>query len=255
MRRASSVEEHTSGMPRISLIIPAFNEERSLPALMDSVDVARGRYEAGGEEVEVIVADNASTDATAARARGRGCRVVPVEKRCIAAARNGGARIAAGQIVAFVDADSLIHPDTFNALERTLTAGVIIGATGFRMSRMSVGIAASMAVVFAVLRLLGGDGGVVFCRRADWEAVGGFDEGRLWAEDVAFLRARKRLGRPRGQRFARARGARVITSARKFDRHGDWHYFGTLVRGLVWGLFDRAAFSRFARRYWYDERG
>ena len=212
------------------------------------------RYEAGWDEVEVIVADNASTDGTAAVARARGCRVVPVEKRCIAAARNGGARVAGGAIVAFVDADSLLHPDTFNALERRLTDGVIVGATGFRMSRMSVGIAASMAVTHAVIRLLGCDSGVIFCRRADWEAVGGFDEARLWAEDVAFLRALKRLGRTRGQRFARARGARVVTSARKFDRHGDWHYFGTLSRGLIWSVFDRAAFSRFAHRYWYDGR-
>ena len=70
--------------PRISLIIPAYNEEELLPRLLDSIDAARATY---GGTVEVIVADNASTDGTAELARRRGCRVVAVEKRAIAAAR------------------------------------------------------------------------------------------------------------------------------------------------------------------------
>ena len=54
---------------RFSLIIPAFNEEAYLPRLLDTVDVARARYEGGPGAIEVVVADNASTDATAAVAR------------------------------------------------------------------------------------------------------------------------------------------------------------------------------------------
>lgn len=77
-------------MPKISLVIPAFNEEEHLPRLLDSVDRARQVYHRGADEVEVVVADNASTDRTAKIARARGCRVVHLEKRVIAAARNGG---------------------------------------------------------------------------------------------------------------------------------------------------------------------
>ncbi len=50
---------------RISLVIPAWNEERYLPRLLDSVDAARARYRGGADRIEVIVADNASTDRTA----------------------------------------------------------------------------------------------------------------------------------------------------------------------------------------------
>jgi glycosyltransferase involved in cell wall biosynthesis len=243
-------------MPRISLVIPAFNEEHYLPLLLDSIHSARQRYEVGFDEVEIIVADNASTDGTARLARARGCRVVQVEKRAIAAARNAGARIATGQILAFVDADSQIHPDTFNAIERTLTSDrVVVGATSVRYSRMSAGIAFTTLVAITFFQLAGLDAGVVFCRRADWQAVGGYNEDRLWLEDAEFLIALKRLGRTRGQRFARTKGVRAITSARKYDRLGDWHVFTHLLPRVVASLlFSRFACRRSVRSYWYEDR-
>jgi glycosyltransferase involved in cell wall biosynthesis len=241
-------------MIRISLVVPAYNEERYLPTLLASVAAARRRYAHGAGAFEVIVADNASTDATAAIARAAGCRVVHVAARSIAAARNGGASAASGAIVAFVDADSRIHPDTFDAIERTLGPDVVVGVTGVRMSRRSPGIAASTFVIDNVSRLTGVGTGVVFCRRADWLAVGGYDETRLYGEDVRFLFALKRLGRARGQHLARARGVVTVSSARKFDRHGDWHVFTTTIKSAAWYVADRKALDRFVRRYWYEDR-
>ena len=242
-------------MPRISLVIPAYNEERYLPALLASVDVARQRYSHGREAVEVIVADNLSTDATATIAREAGCRVVAVSHRAIAAARNGGARAASAPIVAFIDADSQIAPATFDVVERTLARDdVVVGVTGVRMSRRSLGIAVSTWVVDTASRLVGVGTGVVFCRRDDWQAVGGYDESRLAGEDGAFLFALKRLGRARGQRLARAPSICAISSARKFDRYGDWHLFTTAARSAAWLVTDRTKLDRFVRRYWYEDR-
>src|SRR5436309_945327 len=80
---------------KFSVVVPAFNEEAFLPRLLDSVEVAKSQYSGGPGTIEVIVADNCSTDRTAEVAARRGARVVRVEKRRIAAARNGGARAAA----------------------------------------------------------------------------------------------------------------------------------------------------------------
>jgi glycosyltransferase involved in cell wall biosynthesis len=200
--------------------------------------------------VEVVVADNAATDDTAAIARNRGCVVAPVEKRCIAAARNGGARAARGEVLCFVYADSRVHPRTFAAIEEALSQpGVIIGATGVVAERSSFPIAMIMSVGQVMVRVFNVDAGVVFCRRVDFERVGGYDEALIVAEDVRFLADMKRHGR-----FRRARGAPAILSLRKFDEHGDWHAF-TLGPKIVWLWFtSRARATEIVRGYWYDGR-
>jgi len=238
-------------MPRLSLIVPAHNEEGFLPRLLDSVDRARAASPAIG--AEVIVADNASTDRTAEIARARGCLVAPVEKRVIAAARNGGAELAGGEILAFTDADGTIHPDTFAAIDAAERSGVAVaGATGVTMERWSAGIALTYALALPTVWLTRMDTGVVFCRREDFDAVGGYDESRPFGEDVHFLWKLRRRGRASGRRLVRLRGVKAVASTRKFDTFGDWHYL-TAMPALAWRmLFRRSAANAFARRYWYQ---
>lgn len=248
-------------MPTISLVIPAFNEQDYLPALLDSVDVARAAYSGGVDEVEVVVANNSSTDRTAEIARSRGCLVASVAKPAIAASRNGGARIATGEIVAFVDADCTIHPETFNVIDRTMASTrAVAGATGARFSRWSLGIGLTTLLGETLFRIANLDIGVVFCRRSDWTAVGGYNEDLLCAEDVEFLVALKNLGKTRGQRFVRAKGARAVTSARKFDTRGEWHYFRMAPPTALYSmLFNRSALQKtvgaeLINEYWYNVR-
>ena len=236
-------------LPRYSLIIPAYNEERLLGRLLDSVDAARATY-GGGDAVEVIVADNASTDRTAVIAAMRGCRVIAVEKRVIAAARNAGARAARGEFLAFVDADAQVHPDTFVEIDRALAdPRVVAGATGARLERWSIGIAFTYAMIVPIVFVTGMDTGVTFCRKEDFEAIGGYDESRLVAEDVTFLWALRRLGQTRGQRLARATRAKIVASTRKFDEFGDWHFFSVAIEALRHLM--RRDLTRFTASYWY----
>jgi glycosyltransferase involved in cell wall biosynthesis len=238
--------------PRFSLVIPAYNEERLLPRLLDSIEVARNAY-GNRDLVEVIVADNMSTDSTALIATVRKCRVVTVEKRVIAAARNGGAAVARGEIVAFIDADSQVHPQTFAEIDRALADDRAVGgATGVRLDRMSFGIALTYATFLPFVWLTGMDAGVVFCRKTDFDAIGGYDETRVIAEDVAFLWALRRLGKTRGQRLTRATRAKAIASTRKFDEFGDWHYFPLMIEGVR--HLRRRGSSEFTDRYWYKPR-
>jgi glycosyltransferase involved in cell wall biosynthesis len=239
-------------VPRFSMIVPAYNEEALLPRLLDSIDAARAACSAGAAEVEVIVADNASSDATARLSKARGCRVVTIPKRMIAAARNGGAAVAQGDILCFIDADSVIHPRTFDVIEATLASGRYLGgATGVTMERWSLGIVVTWIFVIPLVWLAKMDTGVVFCRSEDFQAVGGYPEDRLFAEDVAFLLRLRRLGRSRGQRLARATAAKAVASARKFDEHGDWHYFAMMARATPSLLRGTKAAPDWALRYWY----
>ena len=244
--------ESCRSAPRFSLIIPAYNEETYLAGLLNSVDKARTCYIGRADDIEIVVVDNASTDSTADLARMRGCRVVGENKRVIAAVRNAGARKARGQVLVFVDADNVIHPDTFNAIDRCLSTGrVVAGASGVKMQRMSLGIAVTYVLMVPMVWVTGMDTGVVFCRREDFEAIGGYNEDRLFAEDVQFLWDLMLLGRTRGQKLARITSIKVIYSTRKFDEHGDWHYLWLMLRFLYGVLFSQRSMDDFAQTYWY----
>jgi len=242
-----------SAAPKFSIIVPAYNEEQLLPRLLDSIDIARINYSGGPEAIEVIVADNDSTDGTAVLAAASGARVVKVSKRRIAAVRNGGAAVAQGEIVCFIDADSAIHPNTFKAIEKALKTGKFVGGTtGLRMERQSPGLLFTWGVVMILSSLTRIDAGVVFCKREDFQAIAGYDENRLYGEDISFLLALRRLGRRRRQRLTRVRGVRALGSTRKFDQFGDWHFFmmarQALKSCITWNWND----EKFAARYWYD---
>ena len=238
---------------RFSVVIPAYNEEKYLPRLLESIEVARANYLGRGDEIEVIVADNDSTDATAEVASAHDARVVHVEKRRIAAARNGGARAAQGEILCFIDADSAIHPQTFNAIERAMKGSRYVwGVTGFVLERKSFALMLTYVLCIPLVLLTGLDSGLSFCRREDFEAVGGYDETRLYAEDVILPLALRRLGRKRGQRTIRLPQVKALGCTRKFDQFGEWHYFWMLGHAfkslLTWNWND----EKLAERYWYN---
>ena len=89
----------------ISFIIPAYNEELELPSTIAAISAAVSR---ATQPHEIIVVDDASADATAEIATTAGARVIAINRRQIAAARNAGARAANGQYLFFVDADTRI---------------------------------------------------------------------------------------------------------------------------------------------------
>ena len=242
---------------RFSVIIPAYNEERYLPRLIESINIARANFRNG--TVEIVVADNSSTDLTVHISESLGAQVATVRKRCIAAARNGGAAIATGEVFCFIDADSALHPDTFSRIDEAMRKpNIIAGATGLYLERMSPGLFVAYCAMLPIMWLTGLDTGVVFCRREDFDAIGGYDEQMLLAEDVDFLFKHKRLGSKRGQKLARLKGVRALGCTRKFDEYGDWHYFSLLpqiVRSVIRYGFRIGANQDNMREvtdYWYQ---
>jgi glycosyltransferase involved in cell wall biosynthesis len=238
-------------MMRFSVVIPAFNEQDYLPRLLDSVEQARNVYAGGRDAIEVIVANNQSTDDTESVARDRRCRVVGVGKRSIAAARNGGAEIATGEVLCFMDADFVIHPQSFNVIDAFMSEGNYCGgATGAVLDRYSLGLRVTEIVMTALVRLAGVNTGIIFCCTDVFEVVGGYNEAKKYAEDVEFFRAMRKCGKNRGQKTILSTDAPASISTRKFDKHSDWHVF----RMFLWIPFRYGSYENWIHAYWYDDK-
>ncbi|MDE1834343.1 MAG: glycosyltransferase [Candidatus Micrarchaeota archaeon] len=101
----------------ISVIIPTLNEERHIGRLLDSLAPQLSKND------EIVVVDSFSKDRTRQIARKRRCRIVLVPARGIAAAKNAGARKAHGNILAFLDADSVVSRGWINKIKRHFSQG------------------------------------------------------------------------------------------------------------------------------------
>lgn len=101
----------------ISVVIPAFNEERLLPQCLESLKNQdyKGDY-------EIIVVDNASTDGTSKVASNFGVRVIFSSKRGVVYARQAGANLAMGDIIAQADADTIYPGDWLSRIAKHFSA-------------------------------------------------------------------------------------------------------------------------------------
>jgi glycosyltransferase involved in cell wall biosynthesis len=220
------------------------------PAALRSVAVAAD-FVAG--DVETIVVANRCTDATAELARASGALVVEDESRNIAAVRNAGAALATGDVLVTMDADSLMAPATFREIDRLLTTGRYVGGgTKVVPERWSAGILATYAMVAVTMTLTGLGGGLFWCLRSDFEAVGGFDETLLLAEDLDFARRLRAYGKPTGRKFTNQRAAPITASCRKFDRFGDWHMFAMALQVREIRAVVQGTDTAWVDRYFFD---
>jgi len=239
--------------PVISLIIPAYNEEKYIGKTLASVLKARESYK-DPSLIEIVVVDNSSTDNTAKTAQSFGAKVVFEEERRIASVRNKGAQMAKGKIVGFLDADSCITPNMFNSIDVAMSSGSYVGGgTIIKFERKSLGLFCTYCITVVPARwLLGIMVGLLFTEKRTFEELGGFDESLYCAEDSKFALALKKYGSQEGKEFKIITDDYVITSTRAFDKFGDWHYFKNIPKVLRKGGV-RAFKSRdMVKRFWYD---
>lgn len=238
----------------ISIIIPAYNEEKLLPATLDAVMRSREAFHRRGWKTEVIVCDNNSKDRTAAFAEAAGARVVFEPINQIARARNTGASVATGIWLLFIDADSQPSPELFDAVASRIESGrVLAGGALLKLdqSNFSIRILTSFWHLWSrLLRLMAGS--FIYCESAAFRSIGGFSHELFAGEELELSKRLKRLARQRGQRIDIITRPRLLTSARKAHLYTPMEVGRFMVRALF--RPKRVLGSRESCSIWYDGR-
>ena len=191
---------------KISVIIPALNEAKSILGSLESIGRQQGEF-------EIIVVDGCSVDGTAEVARPYATVINSVE-RGRAVQMNAGAQHACGEVLVFLHADSCLPHNALSMLRSKLVNPRIIGGT-FTLRFDSQKFLLRLVAFFTRFRFRFfhyGDQGI-FVRRVIFEELGGFKQMPIM-EDIDFLRRLHRKGRITLIKQP------ITTSARRFLRHG-----------------------------------
>lgn len=199
----------TLSPPLVSIVMPVLDEAAGIGAALVRLQPLRRRG------CEVIVVDGGSRDRTVALATPA-CDRVAVSLPGRATQMNAGARVARGDVLLFLHADTQLPDDADRlVLEAVADARHSWGRFDVRIAgrpAMLRVIAAMMNLRSRLTAVATGDQ-AIFCRRTAFDAVGGFPMLPLM-EDVAISKQLRRLGPPACLR------ARVTTSGRRWEKHG-----------------------------------
>jgi glycosyltransferase involved in cell wall biosynthesis len=202
-------------MARFSVVVSALDQQADLDRSLRAINRAAQAIRTDAEVIVVVSAGSASHLRTAA---AMAATVVTTDRSSLAVARNTGAAAATGQILVTIDADRVMSPVTFAEIERLLATGCYVGGGAAQHAeRHSVAIDVAMVVSKVTTYLNGLGGGMYWCRRDDFVAIGGFDERVSTVDDLDFARRLRAHGLRSGRRFVNLRQAPVTTSCRR-----DW---------------------------------
>ncbi len=227
----------------LSIIIPTLNEAANIGAALTRLQALRAH------DIEIIVVDGGSVDATREIAAPLATQLVSCE-RGRAKQMNAGAKIARGEVLLFLHADSSLPTDADAQINRALAQ------TPRQWGRFDVAISGE-AIMLRVIawfmnrrsRLTGiatGDQGI-FVTRAAFDAVGGFPDQPLM-EDVAFSERLLAISKPC------CLAARITTSGRRWEQHGVWRTIFLMWR-LRWHYWRGADVAALHRLYYLEHDG
>ena len=230
-------------LPSVSVVIPAYNEEKYLPLCLESI-----KKQDYPEQYEVIVVDNASKDNTARIARDWGAKVVYESKKSPACARQKGAEAATGEIIAFIDADtqapacwlSTIVSHFIRKPETVVVSCPYAYFDVVKVARIASYIGSFISIILdQFFRKVSNKGSAIWgcnfaVRRSALLEVGGFDTSiRFYGEEYELSLRLRRAGK--GSIIPRLF---VLTSARRLKRIGVvnqyWNWVVDYFSVLFW---------------------
>ena len=195
----------------ISIIIPAHNEEKYVGPTLDALqDQDYGWF-------ETVVVANGCADKTAEVARGRCHRLIVLSQKSLGVARNLGARMAKGEILVFLDADTLLEPSGLKAIAqqftKTFAAATLKGRPD--VERFQYKLVYFLKNLTHRTGFHRGSSGVIICWREHFIKTGGFDERLEVRENSELIWRLRKFGD-----YKYIDAASVTTSMRRYDQHG-----------------------------------
>jgi rSAM/selenodomain-associated transferase 2 len=221
---------------KLSVVMPVWNEAAGIEATLAALAPLR----AAGHEL--IVVDGGSQDGTPALARPRADQVVEAG-RGRARQMNAGAARASGDVLLFLHADTTLPPDATARITEAVARGAGWGRFDVRIAGRSAWFPLIGTMINLRSRLSGiatGDQ-AIFVQRPLFYQLGGYAALPLM-EDVELCRRLKRLGPPACLR------QQVITSGRRWERHGVWRTVWLMWR-LRWRFWRGESAERLAEEY------
>jgi glycosyltransferase involved in cell wall biosynthesis len=209
-------------MTKVSVIIPAYNEEKYLPETLASV---RNALSVISHPSEIILVDNDSNDKTAQIAESYGAMVFRQQEHNISGVRNTGAENSTGDILVFIDADTVVPQKLLRKItevmqdEKCLGGAVSVQYSGFERKWMKLYLLGwkFWERVFNMKQ-----GAAQFCRKPVFERLHGYDQTVFMGEDVEFYWRLSKFARQNDGYLYFIDEPKVTTSSRRFDRMGLW---------------------------------
>jgi len=229
---------------KVSIIIPAFNEEKYLGRALQSVELQTFDH----SDLEVIVVDNASTDQTTEVFHSffskRSIPHILLKEPILSPgrARNTGAKRALGEVFLFLDADSKLSPQTVQRVYDRYKEGMFMGTVRIkpdssdRVANFFFGLIHFGKNLFHLACHLG------YCERNLFFEVGGFDPVMVHAEDLKFFTKVKKTLRKQGKEWCVIEDAPIFTSTRRMSRYP--FKLGYLITLLEWAFCGLLSFNR-----------
>lgn len=233
-------------MIRISIIIPAYNEEKSLGTILACIE----KQDCDLSQIEVVVVNNNSTDGTEALLKqyasqsSLNIQALCESKPHVNAARNKGARCAQGDTFVFLDADNLIPSDFVTHIYSALRNGDEAGT----FTTLACGDSLKGHALFLLMELIkisvGKPFGKSFCSKKVFNAIGGFDENISLGTNLDFLTRVKAHLKKKGKDLKHIPKP-VYASLRTFEKEG---YLSVIVLWLIaYCGFKQVPYGRFTR--------